>query len=105
MADDSPKPADAPDDPAMPETTWAGNQPLSGRWWWSPALMLVVGVVVTGYQTGPIRSGNGIVLNWVMAVIGVAVAVAGLVSLRRAHAEHRAAEAAEASAEADADGA
>lgn len=74
-------------------TTWAGNRSLDSRWWWSPALMVVVGVAVIGYQSGPIRTGDAIVLNWVMVAVGAVVAAAGLLSLRRAYAEHRAAQA------------
>ena len=77
----------AKDDTTM---TWAGNRSLDSRWWWSPALWIVVGACVIGYQSGPIRSGEAIFLNWVMVAVGAAVAVAGLISLKRAHAQQRA---------------
>ena len=74
-------------------TTWAGNRSLDSRWWWSPFLWLVVGAAVIGYQSGPIRSGEAIVLTWVMVAIGAVVSVVGLVSLARAYAAHRATQA------------
>lgn len=65
-------------------STWAGNKPLDRNWWWSPALMIVVGLAVAGYQYSAIAGEDGgIVLNWVLVVIGAGVVVAGLVSLRR----------------------
>lgn len=94
------EPADlSPDDAALPgpdrpeQTTWAGNRSLDTRWWWSPALMIVVGVVVIAYQFGAILGEGGIVLNWVMVAIGAAVAGVGIVSLKRDYDIHRAAEA------------
>ncbi|WP_182113917.1 MULTISPECIES: hypothetical protein [unclassified Actinotalea] len=72
------------------QRTWAGNRPLTTRWWWSPALMIVVGAVVIGYQVSAYVGEGGIFLNGVMIVIGAAVMVAGFVSLRRAHREQRA---------------
>lgn len=74
------------------QRTWAGNRPLTTRWWWSPALMIVVGGVVIGYQVSAYVGEGGIFLNGVMIAVGAAVVVAGLVSLRRAYAAHRAAE-------------
>ena len=74
-------------------TTWAGNRSLDSRWWWSPFLWLVVGAAVIGYQSGPIRSGEAIVLTWVMVAIGAVVAAVGLVSFARAYATHRATQA------------
>lgn len=76
---------DTPDEPL----TWAGNRPLDTRWWWSPALLVVVGVVVIWFQWSAIGAGSGIALNWVMVAIGAGVVIAGLVSLRRAHAAQR----------------
>ena len=86
---DDPKPdraAEARDE----NLTWAGNRPLTNRWWWSSAVLIVAGLAVAGYQSGPIRDGESIALNWVMVAVGAGVAIAGLVSLRRAHAAHRA---------------
>lgn len=73
-------------------TTWTGRPALDTRWWWSPALMIVVGVVVIGYQVSAYRGEGGIWLNGVMIVVGAGVVVAGLVSLRRAHRAHLAAQ-------------
>ncbi len=74
----------------QPERTWAGNRPLDTRWWWSPALMVVVGGAVIGYQVAAYRGeGGGTWLNAAMILIGGAVAVWGLVSLVHAYrAEH-----------------
>lgn len=53
-------------------------------WWWSPGLMVVVGVVVVGFQVQAYTAGGGTVLNAIMIAIGVAVAATGLVQLWRA---------------------
>ncbi|NCT90739.1 hypothetical protein GXB85_07240 [Cellulomonas sp. APG4] len=66
------------------ERTWAGNVPLDRRWWWSPALMVVVGIAVAAYQYSVIADGTAIALTWVMVAIGAVVTVAGLVQLKRA---------------------
>ena len=92
-----PEPDDqTPTEPDGAETlTFAGNRSLDSRWWWSPALMIVVGAVVIGYQFGAIMGEGGIWLNWAMVAVGGGVSVAGLVSLRREYAAHRAAQAAD----------
>lgn len=77
----------SPDD--QQRTTWAGNAPLDSRWWWSPALMVVVGGVVIAYQVAAYTGEGGRWFNAVMIAIGAAVAVAGLVQLRRAHRAQR----------------
>jgi hypothetical protein len=87
-----PAPSEAKDGAVGERLTWAGNRPLDTRGWWSPALMIVVGVVVIGFQWSAIRVDGGIALNWVMVAVGAGVAIAGLVSLRRAHAVHQASE-------------
>lgn len=66
-------PADAPSDP---------------QWWRSASLMILVGGVVIAYQVAAYTGEGGMWLNAVMIVIGAAVVVAGLLSLRRAHTEH-----------------
>jgi hypothetical protein len=60
------------------------RSPFTERWYWSPMLMIVVGGGVIAYQWSSIGAGDAIALNWVMVTIGLAVAVAGLVSLKRA---------------------
>lgn len=75
MAQQSP---DSPDESA---------QPLHARWWWSASLPLIVGVVVIGFQISAYRDGGGMWLNAVMIVVGAAVAISGLVGLKKAHAE------------------
>lgn len=72
-------------EPDEERTTWAGNAPLDTRWWWSPALMVVVGVVVIAYQVAAYRGEGGTWLNAAMILIGGGVAVTGLVSLLRAY--------------------
>ncbi|NTW41413.1 MAG: hypothetical protein HGA44_16305 [Cellulomonadaceae bacterium] len=68
--------------PTEPERrTWAGNKPLDTRWWWSASLMIVVGLVVIGYQAKVLMAGTGIALNWVMVVIGAVVVGWGVVDL------------------------
>lgn len=89
MANQHPEPTDDSQD-RPEETTFAGNRSLDSRWWWSPALMIVVGVAVIGYQVSAYTNGGGIWMNAVMIVIGAAVAVAGLVSLWRAREAERA---------------
>ena len=74
---------------------------INDNWWWSPALMLIVGLGVIGYQSTPILAGEAIVLNWVMVVIGAVVAVLGLMQLKTAYAAHRAQEDAAQDARAD----
>lgn len=72
-------------------TTWTGRPALDTRWWWSPALMIVVGGVVIAYQVAAYVGDGGIWLNAVMIAVGAAVVIAGLVSLRRAYRAHEAA--------------
>lgn len=61
---------------------------LQDRWWWSPTLSLVLGAVITAMQVSALRNG-GVWLNWLVAAIGTAVAVSGLVRLLRAYAKVR----------------
>lgn len=89
MANQAPEPTDDSTAP-QEETTFAGNRPLTTRWWWSPVLMVVVGVAVIGYQVSAYTNGGGMWMNAVMIAIGAAVAVAGLVSLWRAYPAERA---------------
>ena len=68
----------------------ATDSPTSGtslrdRWWWSPTFAVVVGLVVVGYQLGPIRGGDALWLNWLVAALGLGVAVYGAVGLLRAY--------------------
>lgn len=61
---------------------------LQDRWWWSPTLSLVLGGVITAMQVSALRNG-GVWLNWLVAAVGTAVAVSGLVRLLRAYAKVR----------------
>jgi hypothetical protein len=72
--------ADAPSAEAPPAST-----ALRDRWWWSPTLMIVVGLVVIGYQLEPLRSSNAVWGNWAVAALGLVVVVHGAVQLHRAH--------------------
>lgn len=89
-ADHSPDDAAPADRDGASNLTFAGNRSLDSRWWWSPTLMIVVGAVVIGYQFGAILGEGGIWLNWVMVAVAAGVAIAGLVSLKRAYAAERA---------------
>ena len=75
------------DDPIPPETDDA-PMALQDRWWWSPTLSLVLGVVIVGMQWPSLRTG-GVWLNWVVGALGAVVAVFGLVRLLRAYAKVR----------------
>ncbi|WP_149205015.1 hypothetical protein [Actinotalea subterranea] len=94
---DSPDPTEAAGSPAgatpgaEERVTWAGNRPLDSRWWWSPSLMVVVGIVVIGYQMSAYLGEGGIWLNGVMIAVGVVVVGAGVVSMVRARRRHLAA--------------
>ena len=55
------------------------------RWWWSPTLNIVAGCGVVAYQWEPITQSKAIFLTWVIAAVGAAVAVVGLVRLVRAY--------------------
>ena len=51
-------------------------------------LVVVLGGVITAMQVSALRTG-GVWLNWLVAAIGTAVAVSGLVRLLRAYAKVR----------------
>jgi len=72
---DEPEPAEESPAPAT----------LRDRWWWSPTLNMLAGGGVVAYQWGPITQSKAIPLTWVVAAIGVAVALVGLVRLVRAY--------------------
>lgn len=58
---------------------------LRDRWWWSPALSIVVGLVVIGYQLEAIRGPNPLWANWAVAALGLVVAGYGALRLLRAY--------------------
>ena len=62
-----------------------GPTSLRDRWWWSPALSIVLGLAVAGYQWGPLTGSGGFWGNWLIAAIGVGVAVSGVLRLVRAY--------------------
>lgn len=72
------------DDETPPETEDDTQIRLQDRWWWSATLSLVLGIVIVMLQFPSLQTG-GVWLNWVVAVIGAAVAVFGLVRLIRAY--------------------
>lgn len=93
MTERLPDPTDPAETPQeRSDTTWAGNRSLDSRWWWSPALWIVVGLGVIAYQLGAYLGEGGMWLNAVMIAIGAGVALSGLVQLKRAHVEHVAAQ-------------
>jgi ABC-type uncharacterized transport system permease subunit len=53
------------------------------NWWWSPAVALVIGVVVVMLQAQSLTGSGGHLLNWVVAGLGVALAASGVVRLVR----------------------
>ena len=57
---------------------------LRDRWWWSPTLSIVIGLVVIGYQLDPLRGGDAVWGNWLVAGLGAALAVWGAVRLAQA---------------------
>ena len=61
------------------------NAPATVRdnWWWSPAVALVIGVVVVMLQAQSLTGSGGHLLNWVVAGLGVALAASGVVRLAR----------------------
>jgi len=63
------------------------DAPTSVRdnWWWSPAVSLVIGIVVVGFQVGSLTGGGGVWLNWVVAGAGIALAASGVARLVRAY--------------------
>lgn len=83
---DSPDPAETPQEQS--DLTFAGNRSLDSRWWWSSMVWIVVGLGVIAYQLGAYFGEGGMWMNAVMIAIGAGVAIAGLVQLKRAHAEH-----------------
>ena len=76
------------DNPA-PNEPDDGPIALSDRWWWSPTLCLVVGIVVVVWQVSSLTSSSGLWLNWLVAALGTASALYGLVTLVRAYAKVR----------------
>ena len=74
-----------------PDESLPSRSALDDRWWWSAVLWMVVGVGVIIYQSGPIRSGTEIWLNWLMVTIGAVVAGRGAVMLWAAWRAHAAA--------------
>ena len=69
-----------PSSPGSPEST-----ALRDRWWWSPTLSIVVGAVVIGYQWEVLTGPDPLWASWVVAALGLAVAVWGAVRLLRAY--------------------
>jgi len=65
----------------------ADDAPISvrDRWWWSSAMSIVVGAVVVGFQWDSLTGPHGLWANWLVAAIGLAVGISGLVRLGRAY--------------------
>ena len=61
------------------------DAPASVRdnWYWQPAVFLVMGVVIALLQKQYLTGSGGHLLNWVVAGLGAALAVVGLVRLVR----------------------
>ena len=72
-------------EPTAPRPDDSTGTAVRDRWWWSPTLAIVIGGVVIGYQVEALRGPNPLVLNWVVAALGLAVAVYGAVGLLRAY--------------------
>ncbi|WP_129337304.1 hypothetical protein [Cellulomonas endophytica] len=72
-----------PHDSSSPDPG-SGGTALRDRWWWSPTLWLVLGLAVAGYQVEPLRGTSALWANWLIAGLGLLVAVYGAVRLVRA---------------------
>jgi len=86
MADRSPdRPADpAHDDPADDDAVHddvteepQGPTPLTERWWWTGAALVLVGAVVVGWQWDVIAKGDAIAATWAVVALGAAAVVVG----------------------------
>jgi hypothetical protein len=69
---------DQPDGPQQDAPATARD-----KWWWSPAVALVMGVVIVTLRWSSLTGTGGNLLNWVVAGLGAAVAVSGVVRLVR----------------------
>lgn len=81
-ADPTPSASTSPS--SDPTTSPSSGTALRDRWWWSPTLSIVIGLVVIGYQLDPLRGDNPLWGNWLVALLGAAVAGWGAVRLVRA---------------------
>jgi len=68
-----------PDDDDAPPP----RKPLHANWWWSGALWIVAGGAIAYYQWPVIQSGESIWANYLMAAVGIALAVVGAYRLWR----------------------
>jgi hypothetical protein len=78
-----------PDDGPLANEPDDGPIALADRWWWSSTLSLGLGIVVVVLQVQSLTSGSAVWLNWVVAALGTAAALYGLVGLLRAYAKVR----------------
>lgn len=74
-----------PDEPEPTESDTDAPTSVRDNWWWSPAVALVIGVVIVMLQIGPLTASGGVWLNWVVAGLGIALAASGVVRLVRAY--------------------
>lgn len=80
---DETRPADDAAEAPEQELTWAGNVPLTKRWWWHGALWIILGGGVVAYQSPVLLGGEPLALTWVMVALGLVVVGAGVVELIR----------------------
>lgn len=84
----NPEPRKDSDAPTENENDVKTPFSVADRWWWSGTFRTVLGVIIAYLQWEPISQGPGNWMNWVMFVIGAAVAIWGIVVLIRDYDEH-----------------
>lgn len=66
------------------EKSPTGRTSLDRRWWWQPAVLIVVGAVVVSYQYDAWSSGEAEWFNLAVGAIGATTALYGVYELVQA---------------------
>lgn len=69
--------------PADDDEQRVGPTALTDRWWWTGVALMLVGVVVIGWQWDVVTKGDAIVATWVVVAIGAVAVVVGAAWLWR----------------------